>query len=218
MRSTTRDRSNHRSVTFRAVTACVLILLFAVSAPQVLANTAEYYVSEDGTSLSAKITLVNQSSYILSGLGLLGDDVGLEAENVTLTAGNGTVIAYEMKGSTEMAFPAGDYTLTYTAQLKDNTVYAKYAAPYNVSVFLPAGLTTDHKILGNIEGGGELIFIQDSETYDKVVVWEEKQVIHMRFYSESMEPYFYLFVLVWAVIFAVFGLRYLHLRKKAGEY
>jgi hypothetical protein len=173
-------------------------------------------VSQNGTDLTADITLVNQSTYILSSPGFLGEDTELNAEDITLTAENGTTVNFT-KSDTRLTFPAGNYTLTYSAPVSDGTVYARYEVPFNVSVFLPVGFDTGHPILGTVEYGGKLAVVQNTDEYSRVVRWTDREIIQMRFFSTSLLIPFYLFLAVWGVVFAVAGLRYRHLRNKAKK-
>ena len=251
MCSSDRDRSDYRSTSFRAVTVLVAVLLCAVLIPAVCANSAAYFVSENGTLLAAEITMVDQDSYILSSPGFLGEGAELKANNITLTAENGTVMNVTMRNSLEMSFPKGNYTLTYTVPVSDNTVYAVYPAPYNVTVYLPKGFATNHPILGSVSHGGETRKILDLSsyefiklvesgeygsyqtvsqdlvgpgtdnpvpTYDTVVWWTNTKAIQMRFYPESRVLIFSAFVGIWFVLFAVAGIRYLYLKKRAKTY
>ncbi len=251
MCSSYRDRPDHRSTPFRVVTVLVAALLCAVLIPPVCANSAVYFVSENGTSLSAEITMVDQDSYILSSPGFLGEGAELKANNVTLTAENGTVVNITKRNSMELTFPKGNYTLTYTAPIEDNTVYAVYNTPYNVTVFLPKGFSTNHPILGPVSSGGEVGKVLNPNTYqfmlnmesgaylshlnisrdlfgigadvegpayETAVWWTNTEAIQMRFYADNREQIFYIFAGVWTVLFAVAGIRYLYLKKRANTY
>ncbi|MDE2518742.1 MAG: hypothetical protein O0W93_04930, partial [Methanocorpusculum sp.] len=142
MRSANRDRPDHRGTALRAVTAVLLIgILLIVPAS---ANTATYYVAENGTSFSAEVTLVNQSGYLLISPGFIGEGAELKVTNLTLTAENGTVVNTTKKSSTQIAFPEGNYTLVYDAPLDGYLMYAQYLSPFNTTVFLPAGFQTNN--------------------------------------------------------------------------
>lgn len=222
MHSAHRDRPDHRGTALCTVTA--VLLLCALLIVPVSANSAAYYVADDGKTLSTEITLVNQSGYLLTSPGFLGEGAELKAENITLTAENGTVINGTGKSAMELEFPKGNYTLTYTAPIDGNVVYARYLSPHNVTVYLPVGFSTDHLILGTASSGG-MTYTGDNipgsfsgATYGTVVVWTDTKEIQMRFYPDKYETYLLVAGCLWLILFAAAGYRYLLLRKKATEY
>ncbi|MDE2443307.1 MAG: DUF5803 family protein [Methanocorpusculum sp.] len=229
MRSANRDRPDHRGTALRAVTAVLLIgILLIVPAS---ANTATYYIAENGTSFSAEITLVNQSGYLLISPGVIGEGAELKVTNLTLTAENGTVVNTTKKSSTQIAFPEGNYTLVYDAPLDGYLMYAQYLSPFNTTVFLPAGFHTNNVLLGPVSNGGvtynlkkdrvqlhNLGIIADGTQYETVVVWTDRQEIQMRFYPASYEKYFVICMGLWFILFSAVGYRYWRLKRKANQY
>ncbi|MCZ0860802.1 DUF5803 family protein [Methanocorpusculum sp. MG] len=229
MRSANRDRPDHRGTALRAVTAVLLIgILLIVPAS---ANTATYYIAENGTSFSAEITLVNQSGYLLISPGVIGEGAELKVTNLTLTAENGTVVNTTKKSSTQIAFPEGNYTLVYDAPLDGYLMYAQYLSPFNTTVFLPAGFHTNNVLLGPVSNGGvtynlkkdrvqlhNLGIIADGTQYETVVVWTDRQEIQMRFYPASYEKYFVICMGLWFILFCAVGYRYWRLKRKANQY
>ncbi|MDE2521784.1 MAG: DUF5803 family protein [Methanocorpusculum sp.] len=229
MRSANRDRPDHRGTALRAVTAVLLIgILLIVPAS---ANTATYYVAENGTSFSAEVTLVNQSGYLLISPGFIGEGAELKVTNLTLTAENGTVVNTTKKSSTQIAFPEGNYTLVYDAPLDGYLMYAQYLSPFNTTVFLPAGFHTNNVLLGPVSNGGvtynlkkdrvqlhNLGIIADGTQYETVVVWTDRQEIQMRFYPASYEKYFVICMGLWFILFCAVGYRYWRLKRKANQY
>ena len=138
MQPANRDRPDHRGTPLRAVIAAVLLLGILLAVPA-SANTASYYISENGTAFSAEVTLVNQSGYLLISPGFIGEGAELQVSNLTLTAENGTIVNATKASSTEITFPEGNYTLVYDALLDGRLMYAQYLSPFNTTVFLPAG-------------------------------------------------------------------------------
>ncbi|MDV0441943.1 DUF5803 family protein [Methanorbis furvi] len=223
MRSANRDRPDHRSTALRAVTAVLLIAALLVL--PVSANSVVYAVSEDGSTLFAEASLVNQSGYLLMSPGFIGEGGELKANNVTLTAENGTVVNTTKKNSMELTFPEGNYTLTYDAPIDGNLIYAQYLVPFNTTVLLPPEFHTNNLILGPVRDGGVTYtgdeaaalleeMSVDSANYGTVVVWTESKDVEMRFYPVSYDTFFPIFVVVWLVIFGIAGYRYWRLRRK----
>lgn len=229
MRSANQDRPDHRCTALRAVTAVLLIgILLIVPAT---ANTATYYIAENGTSFSAEVTLVNQSGYMLISPGFIGEGAELKVTNLTLTAENGTIVNATKKSSMQIAFPEGNYTLVYDAPLDGYLMYAQYLSPFNTTVFLPAGFHTNNLLLGPVSNDGKTYriaeetkqlqeqgIVPNATQYETVVVWTDKREIQMRFYPASYEKYFVICMGLWFVLFCAVGYRYWRLRRKADQY
>ncbi len=210
MRPSNRDRPNHRS------TACcilsIFVILLALFAPPAAANSAVYYVSDDVTVLTANVTLINQSTFLLVKPGFLGEEVALSVDNLTIQNESG-IVEYTQNGKT-VSFPAGNYTLNYSVKIENGMVYLKYAEPYNVSVYLPERFQTGHLILGKVSNGG-VVSSSDNSSYGSMVTFENTNTASLTFYDEVREPILYLFLGIWVVVFIIAGVRYLRLKRKS---
>lgn len=229
MRSANRDRPDYSGTALRAVTAVLLIgILLIVPAT---ANTATYYIAENGIAFSAEVTLVNQSGYMLISPGFIGEGVELKVTNLTLTAENGTIVNATKKSSMQIAFPEGNYTLVYDAPIDGYLIYAQYLSPFNTTVFLPAGFHTNNLLLGPVSNDDKTYriaeetkqlqeqgIVPNATQYETVVVWTDKREIQMRFYPASYEKYFAICMGLWFVLFCAVGYRYWRLRRKADQY
>ncbi len=204
-----RDRPNHRS------TACcivsILVILFALFAVPAAANTATYFVSEDGSVLYANAALINQSEFLLMKPGFLGEDIALTVDNLTIQNETG-VIEYKQDGMT-VSFPKGNYTLNYSVKIENNQVYAKYPESYNVTIYLPEKFQTGHLILGTVGSGG-VNSPSDNSSYGSMVTFGDTKTASLTFYDDVREPLLYIFLGVWAVVFLIVGARYLRLKRK----
>ncbi|HJJ89025.1 MAG TPA: hypothetical protein O0W81_02815 [Methanocorpusculum sp.] len=207
----------------RVVIAVLLIGILLIV--PVSANTAMYYIAENGTSFSAEVTLINQSRYLLFSSGLLGEGAELKVNNLTLIAENGTVVTAHKKSSTELVFPEGNYTLVYEAPIAGYFVYAQYLSSFNTIVFLPSCFLTNNIFLGSVSNGGKIYWVvEDIQRikkqnnvftdieYGTIVVWTDKREIQMRFYPMIYEKYFGLSMCLWFFIFCVVG--YYYFRQK----
>lgn len=230
MQPANRDRPDHRGTPLRAVIAAVLLLGILLAVPA-SANTASYYIAENGTTFSAEVTLVNQSGYLLISPGFIGEGAELQVSNLTLTAEDGTIVNATKASSTQITFPEGNYTLVYDAPLDGRLMYAQYLSPFNTTVFLPAGFHTNNLILGPVSNDGKTYLVSedmdqlremgiavDAAQYETVVVWTDKRAIQMRFYPESYERYFILCMGLWLIIFCAVGYRYWRLKKNENRY
>ncbi|MDR0981289.1 MAG: hypothetical protein LBL85_05920 [Methanocalculaceae archaeon] len=229
MQPANRDRPDYSGTALCAVTAVLLIGILLIV--PVSANTATYYVAENGTSFSAEVTLVNQSGYLLLTPGFIGEGAELKATNLTLTAENGTVVNVTRQSSTQISFPEGNYTLVYDAPLDGYLMYAQYLSPFNTTVLLPAGFHTNNLLLGPVSNDGktyqiagetqqlqELGIVANTTQYETAVVWTDKREIQMRFYPASYEKYFVICMGLWFILFCGVGYRYWRLRRKATQY
>ena len=229
MRSTNRDRPDHRGTALRAVIAVLLIGIVLIV--PVSANTATYYIAENGTSFLAEVTLINQSGYLLFSTGFIGEGAELKVNNLMLTAENGTVVNTTKKSFTQIAFPEGNYTLVYDAPLDGHLMYAQYLVPFNTTVFLPSGFHTNNVLLGPVSNGGvtynvkedrvllrNLGITADAAKYETAVVWTYKREIQMQFYPVSYEKDFVLCMGLWFVLLCIVGYRYWRLKRKADQY
>ncbi len=209
MRPANRDRPNHRS------TACcivsIFVILLALFAAPAAANSAVYYVSDDGTVLTANAALINQSTFLLVKPGFLGEEVALSVNNLTIQNESG-VVEFTQNGKT-VSFPAGNYTLNYSVKIENGLVYLKYAEPYNVSVYLPERFQTGHLILGTVSNGG-VVSSSDNSSYGSMVTFEDTTTASLTFYDDVREPLLYIFLGIWGVVFIIAGVRYLRLKRK----
>jgi len=209
MRPTNRDRPDHRS------TACcivsIFVILLALFAAPAAANSAMYFVSEDGTVLTANATLINQSTFLLVKPGFLGEEVALSVDNLTIQNESG-VVEFTLDGKT-VSFPEGNYTLNYSAKIENGLIYLRYEEPYNVSIYLPEKFQTGHLILGTVGSGG-VVSPSDNSSYGSMVTFENTNTASLTFYDDVREPLLYLFLGIWGVVFVIAGVRYFRLKRK----
>ena len=212
MRPANRDRPDHRS------TACcivsILVVLLALFAVPAAANSAMYFISEDGTVLTANATLTNQSTFLLVKPGFLGEEVALSVDNLTIQNESG-VVEFTLDGKT-VSFPEGNYTLNYSVKIENGFIYLRYEDPYNVSIYLPENFQTGHLILGTVGTGGA-ISPSDNSSYGSMITFENTDTASLTFYDDVREPILYLFLGIWGVLFIIAGVRYLRLKRKPME-
>jgi hypothetical protein len=223
------NQPDHRGATFCAATAVLLICVFLIG--PVCANTATYYIAENGASFSAEIILVNQSDYLLTSQSLLGESANLKITNLTLTAEDGTNVTPIKKSPTQITFPKGNYTLLYDAPLDGHLIYAQYLSPFNTTVFLPAGFHTNNLFLGPISNDGktyliteekkqlyELGVVTNETQYETAIIWTDKCDIQMQFYPSIYERYFVICMGLWSILFGAAGYRYWKLEQKTNRH
>lgn len=209
MRPTNRDRPNHRSSACCIVS--IFVVLLALFAAPVAANSATYFVSDDGIVLTANATLTNQSTFLLMKPGFLGEEVALLVDNLTIQNESGIIEFTQDK--TTVSFPVGNYTLNYSVKIENNFLYLRYAEPYNVSIYLPQNFQTGHLILGTVGSGG-VISPSDNSSYGLMITFENTKVASLTFYDDTRVPLLYIFLGIWGVAFLIAAIRYLRLKRK----
>lgn len=206
-----RDRPNHRSTAFGIITVIVIIFsAFSFFTAPALANDAEFYVSDNGTVLNASVHMINQDKYYLTKPGIFGDEAELEVNGLLITAENGTNIEYDKSGY-EIKFPAGNYTMNYSAKIENNLVYAHFPVPYNVTVYLPENMKSGHLVLGQISSGGVIGTDGNNST---IITFTGKEKISAVFYESYREPVLYWFLGIWSAVLIAVYLRYRAVKKK----
>jgi len=207
MQSANRNRSNHRSITVGIVTALVVLLLLAV--PVAAANYAEYTVSPDGKTVSVVATLENQESFDIKNAGIFGDSKIKDVTNLQLLREDGTPVTPKENNGT-YTFEKGNYTLTFTAPIENNTIYSKYPAKFNVRIVLPEPYETGHVILGTVQNFGTV----SKEGTNTVVTYTDTDKIQVTFYENIRVSILYIFLGIWGAVCLGVLIWYLHLRKK----
>ncbi|HJJ48508.1 MAG TPA: DUF5803 family protein [Methanocorpusculum sp.] len=189
-----------------------MLLAAPVSADAAGANSAEFVVSENGKLLNVTAHLVQQSTFTLVKPGFFQDEA-LTPKNFSLTDANGTAVEYKVSKST-VSFPKGDYTLSYTQEISDSTVYAKFPVAYSAKVYLPAKFRTGHPVLGTVSAGG-VISGSDKEGFGTMVTYANTKTVDVKFYEQGRDMWLYGFLGVWGVVLLIVYGRYRMYRKRS---
>jgi hypothetical protein len=209
----TPDRDRRRSA-FAALCAALIILLAAVPAAGAL--SVDYQVFPNGTAYNASVEITDSNRYEFAGVGFLGEKVAINVGNVNLS-GNCSP-SCKFNWSTDwgkppaITFLRGNYTVSYIAPLKDNTLQAGYDNMYNVSVMLPAELDVRNPLLASISPGGNVTRSPDNTT---LIQWTKVRTVEIRFYDQWHEQLLYLFGNFLIVIAVVLLLPYLLIMKRS---
>jgi hypothetical protein len=208
----TSDRDRRRSA-LAALCAALVILLTAI--PVAGALSADYRVFPNGTAYNVSIEISNADRYLFADVGFLGEDVAINVENVNLT-GNCSPCEFNWsKGwgrPSVITFDRGNYTVSYTAPLKDNTLQAEYDTPYNVSINLPAELDVRNPLLASFSSGANVTRFSDNTTF---IQWNKIRAFEIRFYDQWREQLLYLFGNFLIVIAIVLLLPFLLMMKRS---
>ena len=214
MRSTYRNRPNHRSTAVCIISALLLLALLVCPCA---ANSAEYYLSDDGKTLSVSAELTQQSTFTLVKPGFL-DDEPLVPTEFSIKDETGGNVEYTVSKSV-VSFPQGNYTITFTQPVSDNLIYAKYPDFYDAKVYLPEKYTTGHLILGTVSSNG-VISPSDKEGYAHLITCSKTKTIEVKFYEDGREFWLYGFIAIWAIVLLIVYARYRTIknrRKNAGR-
>jgi hypothetical protein len=208
----TPDRDRRRSALAALCTALV-ILLGAVPAAGAL--SADYQVFPNGTAYLVSVEVSGADRYEFSDIGFLGEKVAINVGNVTVS-GNCSPCEFNWTKDwgrpSAITFLRGNYTVSYIAPLKDNTLQAGYNNLYNVSVILPAELDVRNPLLASISPGANVTRFPDNTT---LIQWNKIRSIELRFYDKWREQILYLFGNFWIVIAVVLLLPFLLMMKRS---
>jgi hypothetical protein len=208
----TPDRDRRRSA-LAALCAALVILLALIPAAGAL--SADYRIFPNGTAYTASVEVVNTDRYEFADVGFLGEDVAITVDNVNLS-GNCSPCEFNWsKGwgrPSAITFLRGNYTVSYVAPLKDNTLQRAYDNPYNVSVTLPAELDVRNPLLTSINPGANVTRFADNTT---LIQWNKIRTFEIRFYDQWREQLLYLFGNFWIVIAIVLLLPFFLIMKRS---
>ncbi|MDO9035491.1 MAG: DUF5803 family protein [Methanoregula sp.] len=208
----TPDRDRRRSALAALCTALVILL---ASVPAVCALSADYRVFSNGTAYNASVEITDADRYEFAGVGFLGEKVAINVDNVNLS-GNCSPCQFNWRRDwgrpSAITFLRGNYTVSYTAPLKDNTLQAGYDNQYNVSVMLPAELDVRNPLLASISPGANVTRFADNTT---LIKWVKIRSFDIRFYDPWREQMLYLFGNFWIIIAIALLLPFLLIMKKS---
>jgi hypothetical protein len=184
--------------------------------PAASALSADYRVYPNGTAYNASIEIINTDRYEFAEVGFLGENVAVNVDHVSLSGNCSPSCGFNWsKGwgrPSAITFERGNYTVSYMAPLKDNTLQASYKNQYNVSVQLPAELDVRNSLLASISPGANVTRFTDNTT---LITWNKIPSFEIRFYDQWREQILYLFGNFWIVIAIVLLLPFLLVMKRS---
>lgn len=182
----------------------------ALAAAPSAALSAEFHVLPNGTAYNASVEVVDAERFEFYEPGVLGERVPLTVSNVQIT-GNCSPCAFTATKSNSITFSKGNYTIRYTAPLRDFHLQAVFEKPYSVNVSLPEGFDIRNPLLAFLSPGSTVIAEKDNSTTAR---WNRTLSVDLRFYDRSRESLLYLFGNFWIVIAIVLLLPFLFTMKK----
>lgn len=178
------------------------------------ALSADYQIFSNGTAYNASVEITQANRYEFTSVGFLGEKVAINVGNVNLS-GNCSPCQFNWSKDwgrpPAITFLRGNYTVSYTAPLKDNTILAGFDDQYNVSVMLPAELDVRNPLLASISPGANVTRFADNAT---LIQWNKIRTFEIRFYDPWREQLLYLFGNFWIIIAIALLLPFLLIMKK----
>lgn len=171
---------------------------------------AEYRVLPNGTAFNASVDVADAVKYDFYEMGMLGERIPQKVSNIEVR-GNCSPCQFNMSGVSSVAFARGNYTILYTAPLRDYHLQAAFEHPYSVNVSLPEEFDVRNLLLAGINPGAIIIGELDNST---TVRWNRTMSIDLRFYDKNRETLLYVFGNFWVVIAIVLLLPFVITMKR----
>jgi hypothetical protein len=180
------------------------------------ALSADYRIFPNGTAYTASVEISDTDRYEFADVGFLGENIAINVDNVSLSGNCSPLCEFNWSRGwgrpSAITFLRGNYTISYIAPLKDNTLQAAYDNQYNVSVTLPAELDVRNPLLTSISPGANVTRFADNTT---LIQWHKIRTFEIRFYDQWREQLLYLFGNFWIVIAIVLLLPFLFMMKRS---
>ena len=138
--------------------------------------------------------------YVFAEPGVLGEQIPAQVSGIRLVAPNGTEVAYDDLGGSVIAFPKGNYTLSFAGEIKDSQLQQVYDRVYRANVTVPAGYNVTNPVLGGYAPGANVTALPDGST---LVSWQSTREVRVRFYDSTRESLLWFFATTWAVVAVV---------------
>jgi hypothetical protein len=171
--------------------------------PPAEALSADYRIFANGTAYQASIEINDTSRYEFTDIGFMGESVPLVVGGVNLTA-NGMPVEFNRStpwGRPQaIAFPKGNYTVSYIATLKDNHLQGVFDKPYHVNVTIPQEFNVQNPLLAGLSTGANVTRFSDNTT---LVQWNKSYGFDLRFYDETREQLLYFFLQFMGILVVV---------------
>ncbi|WP_292366096.1 MULTISPECIES: DUF5803 family protein [unclassified Methanoculleus] len=204
MRASNRDRRG-------PVLAALCLALILICAPAA-AQEAVIRVLPDGTAYEASVEVMG-SEHAFWTPGMMGERVPLQVEELEVLGPSGP-IEYRETGRGVIAFPEGNYTITYRALVRDNRLVAAFNTPYAVTVTLPEGFDVRNPLIGMVSPGAVISTGPNGTTE---IAWDRMTVVEARFYTPDREILLTTFGTIWLAVALVLILPLIISRRKEGE-
>lgn len=164
----------------------------------------------NGTAFNASVEVDGADRFDFYELGVLGERIPIKAGSIGLT-GACSPCLYNTSGVSAITFGKGNYTVSYTAPLRDFHLQAAFDKQYRVNVSLPPEFDVRNPLMAGISPGHTITGEYDNST---TVSWNRTTAIDLRFYDRNRESLLYLFGNFWIIIAVVLLMPFLLMRKR----
>lgn len=128
---------------------------------------------------------------------MLGEQVPAQVSGIRLVAPNGTEVAYEDLGGSVIAFPKGNYSVSFSGEITDSQLQQVYDHAYRANVTVPSGFSVTNPILGGYSPGANITALPGGGTR---LSWQSTREVRVRFYDPARESLLWFFATTWAVV------------------
>jgi hypothetical protein len=143
---------------------------------------------------------------------MMGERIPQKVGNIEVT-GNCSPCEFNVSGISSITFARGNYTVLYTAPMRDYHLQAAFDSPYRVNVTLPQDFDVRNPLLAGISPGAVIIGEYDNTT---TVMWNRTMSVDLRFYDNNREALLYMFGNFWVVIAIVLLVPFLITVRRKG--
>lgn len=143
------------------------------------------------------IELEQSDTYAFTEPGVLGEQVPAQVSGIRLVASNGTEVKFEDLGGSVIAFPKGNYTLSFDGEIKSSELQQVYDRAYRANVTVPSGYNVTNPIIGGYSAGANVTTLPDGSTE---LAWKSTREVRVRFYDPARESFLWFFATIWAVV------------------
>jgi len=167
------------------------------------ALSAEYRIFPNGTAYAVSIEINDTSRFEFADTGFMGESVPITVGNVNLTA-NGSPVSFNASmpwgRPYAITFAKGNYTVSYTAPLRDNHLQGIFEKPYHVNVTIPQEFNVQNPLLAGLSTGANVTRFSDNTT---LVQWNRSYAFDLRFYDQTREQLLYFFLQFMGILVVV---------------
>jgi hypothetical protein len=178
-------------------------VILLVAAQPAGALSADYRIFPNGTAYQAAIEINETSRYEFAEVGFMGENVPVAVGGINLTA-NGMPVPFNESTPWgrphAISFDKGNYTISFTAPLRDNHLQGVYTRPYVVNVTIPQEFDVQNPLLAGLSTGANVTKLPDNTT---LVQWNRTYAFDLRFYDETREQILYFFLQFMAILVIV---------------
>lgn len=130
----------------------------------------------------------------------MGENVPITVGDVNLTA-NGMQVPFNHTTSWgrphTITFEKGNYTVSYSAPVRDNHLQGVFNKAYHVNVTIPQEFSVQNPLLAGLSTGANVTKLPDNTT---LVEWNRTYSFDIRFYDETREQLLYFFLQFMAIL------------------